>query len=203
MLKSIFKEKYSDEYANPRNTAAGKLRDKKNKGEDCKNLHFFAYTMFGPKLNTEAEQFKTLSNLGFDTPNVNVGDIDMMIQTFESINRENIPYEIDGMVIRINDLQHQASMGEKNMRPLGQIAWKFDPATSVSTVVNIKWQVGPSGRVSPVAVVKPINIGGVEITNISLHNLSMFKDLSLYKNCKVLISKRNDLIPFIEKRIDD
>jgi DNA ligase (NAD+) len=205
MLKSVFQEKYAEEYANPRNTAAGKLRDKKTQGKDCANLNFVAYTLItDSKIQTEKQQFDILKNLGFETPWFETGDANKICEEYEKIKliRQEISYEIDGLVVRVSDLSHQAGLGEQNMRPEGQIAWKFDPASSISTVLDVIWQVGTSGRVTPVCVVEPVKIGGVTITNISLHNLSLFKDLSLFKGAKVLISRRQDVIPYIEKRID-
>jgi DNA ligase (NAD+) len=205
MTKKVFQEKYSGEYANPRNTAAGKLRDKKNQGEDCKNLEFIAFSMVGETVHpTEFFLIEHMRSLGFEVPmSYATGSVEDICKIFSETeeSRTSIPYEIDGMVISVNNLQKKEALGEKNMRPLGQIAWKFDPATSISRVLDIKWQVGPTGRITPVASVEPVNIGGVTIMNISLHNLSLFKDLRLYRGCEVLISRRNDVIPYIEKNL--
>lgn len=205
MLKSVFQEKYAEEYANPRNTAAGKLRDKKNSGKDCINLNFIAYTLIGnSEIQTEKEQFEALKNLGFAIPWYETGDTNKICKEYEKIKsiRQEILYEIDGLVIRVYNLKQQSGLGELNMRPEGQIAWKFDPASSISTVLDVVWQVGHSGRITGVAKVAPVNIGGVTITSVSLHNLSIFKDLNLFKGSKVLISRRQDVIPYIEARID-
>jgi len=207
MLKEVFQRLYASEYANPRNTAAGKIRDKKNKGSDCANLTFIAYTIMCDGIpKTEFYRFILLKNLGFEVPVCQAGDIDSIIQYHESVkaNRDAVPYEIDGTVIRINDVETQEALGDLNMRPRGQIAWKFDPYMGVSKIVNIKWQVGASnsGRITPVAVIEPINVGGVTITNISLHNLGVFNELKLKKGDKVLISRRSDVIPYIEENLD-
>ena len=69
-------------------------------------------------------------------------------------------------------------------------------------MVDVKWQVGLTGRVTPVAVVEPVNIGGVVVTNVSLHNMTMFRELKLSAGCRVLISRRNDVIPYVEKNLD-
>ncbi|KKL98947.1 hypothetical protein LCGC14_1819370, partial [marine sediment metagenome] len=90
-----------------------------------------------------------------------------------------------------------------NMRPRGQMAWKFDPAMGVTKVLDVRWQNGPTGRLTAVACVEPVEIGGVTIVNVSLHNLSMFRDLRLFPGCRVLISRRNDVIPYVEKNLDD
>lgn len=203
MLKSVFNDKYSDKYANPRNTAAGKIRDKKNDGDDCVNLNFVAYTMLESG-DEEEKQFRELANLGFEIPMFRVSDSDGVMSYFEEVKsiRDSIPYEIDGLVSRVNNIKEQEDLGVDNLRPNGQIAIKFDPSMSITKVMDIKWQVGLSGRVTPVASVEAVNIGGVTITSISLHNLAMFRELKLKPACRVLVSRRNDVIPYIEENLD-
>lgn len=205
MMKRVFEETYADKYANPRNTAAGKVRDKKGGGADCANLSFLAFSLASKSApDKESLRFTVLGKMGFTVPTYIVGDSEAMKlwhgETKE--NRDSIPYEIDGTVIRIEDISVQESLGDHDMRPLGQKAWKFDPATGITKVTDIKWQVGPTGRITPVASVEPVQIGGVTITSISLHNMSMFKELNLYQGCEVLVSRRNDVIPYIESKLD-
>lgn len=205
MYKDVFQKEYSGEYANPRNTANGKVREKKGGGADCKNLNFIAYNLYvdGNLPATEQGQFDQLRELGFEVPFYEVGNMFDLAQTFDTVkvNREVIPYEIDGMVVRVNDMVHQDGLGSKAMRPNGQTAWKFDAAMATTKVIDIRWQVGNSGRVTPVAAVEPVNIGGVTITSISLHNMAMFRKLKLSAGCEVLVARRNDVIPYIEKNI--
>ncbi len=205
MEKSVFEEKYSKEYANPRNTANGKVREKKNGGADCANLSFIAYTLYldGSLPETEVGQFEVLDALGFETPYRSVGGTFDMSNVFEAIknSREYINYEIDGLVIRVNDISVQDELGSKDMRPKGQIAWKFDAAMSTTKVNGVRWQVGPSGRITPVAEVEPVQIGGVTITSINLHNIKMFKNLKLFEGCEVLVARRGDVIPYIERNV--
>lgn len=204
MTKEVFISSYADKYANPRNTAAGKIRDKKNKGEDCKNLTFIAFTMMADNApKNECDRFKILKKLGFDIPHYLLGNKEEMKKEHEIIssNRDNIKYEIDGTVIRVNDIEAQEELGELNMRPKGQIAWKFDPQSGVTTVKAIKWQVGPTGRITPVASTEPVTIGGVTITSVSLHNIAMFNSLKLFPGCEVLVCRRNDVIPYLQENL--
>ena len=208
MLKSIFKNLYAEEYANPRNTAAGKVREKKNNGADCMNLVFIAYRLHqsdeSEPIRSMFSMFVMLEQMGFQIPEFLVGEIDAMKMRFSTTEkgREEIPYEIDGLVVSINDMQLLEELGDLNMRPRGQIAWKFEAAVGITTVLGVRWQVGPSGRVTPVADIEPVSIGGVTITSVNLHNLSIFGDLKLSKGCRVLVSRRNDVIPYIEKNLD-
>lgn len=207
MLKTVFKTLYADEYANPRNTAAAKVREKKNNGKDCVNLDFIAYRIqIQDQPKTMYDIFKWLSQHKFKIPSFIIdGDLEAMCELHNQINqeRDDIPYEIDGTVISVNDLNLLDELGDLHMRPRGQIAWKFSNTTAETNIIDIKWQVGPSGRITPVAVVEPIKIEGVTIINISLHNLSMFKDLNLFKGCRILISRRNMVIPYVERNLDN
>jgi DNA ligase (NAD+) len=207
MLKSVFAEKYAAEYANPRNTAAAKVREKKGGGEACRDLEFLAYWMSVPEDLPKTLFFamKWLSNHGFRVPEGTAcGDAGDVKKVFASTtaSRDAVPYEIDGMVVTVNNLKVLEEMGDLNMRPRGQIAWKFDAAMGESRVVDVRWQVGPSGRITPVASIEPVDIGGVTVTSVSLHNISLFRELALTRGCRVLVSRRNDVIPYIEKNLD-
>ena len=205
MLLDTFQKKYATDYANPRNTANGKIREKKEKGKACADLTFIAYTVVGPSFQTEEDQFRWLKDAGFTVPTFDVGCAELIELRHDEIMRErsSIPYEIDGTVIRVNDTALQESLGEINMRPRGQTAWKPKAETGVTTVKDVVWQVGPTGRVSPVCVVSPVKIGGVTIERISLHNLKVFHSLRLWEGCRVLVSRRNDVIPYVECVIDE
>jgi len=204
MMKSVFEERYAEKYANPRNTAAGKVRDKKGEGADCANLSLLAYTLMSASApGRESQRFLVLKRMGFAVPDHAVGDVDAVkawhAKTGEG--RELIPYEIDGTVVRVEDIVAQEALGDHNMRPRGQRAWKFDPATGITKVTDVRWQVGPTGRITPVASVEPVQVGGVTITSVSLHNIALFRDLGLFPGCEVLVSRRNDVIPYIEKNL--
>src|SRR5512135_1148702 len=205
MFKDVFKAFYAEEYANPRNTAAGKVREKKKGGEDCANLSFLAYRLHDSDPPRDMfSMFEMLKLMEFEVPEFLVGDMESMKMQFmvTKNQRDSIPYEIDGLVVSVNDIQALEELGDLNMRPRGQIAWKFDALMGITRMVGVKWQVGPSGRVTPVAEVEPVEVGGVTITSVSLHNLSLFQDLKLWKGCRVLVSRRNDVIPYIEKNLD-
>ncbi len=207
MAKDIFAEKYASEYANPRNTAAGKVRDKRGGGEDCKNLDFRAYwsSPHEDRPHTMFFLFHWLESLGFSVPTeIAAGQVDHMVARFEEARsgRGSVPYEIDGMVVSVNDLSLLDGLGDSNMRPIGQIAWKFDAESRETRVVDVRWQIGPTGRVTPVASVEPVSIGGVTITSVSLHNMGIFEELALFPGCRVLVARRNDVIPYIEANLD-
>jgi len=210
MMKDVFARKYAGEYANPRNTAAGKVREKKGGGEACRDLEFMAYWV---KFKNPMDQPKTmfysmmwLEGHGFKVPPYEATAVTEMPHVKARrgaavTERDGVPYEIDGIVVSVNNTELLEGLGDLNMRPRGQIAWKFDAAMGETRVTDVKWQVGNSGRITPVAVLDPVEIGGVTITNVSLHNLSLFRELALSRGCRVLVSRRNDVIPYIEKNL--
>lgn len=204
MRKSVFDAKYAAEYANPRNTAAGKVRDKKRGGEACEDLDFVAFTLMSATAPaTEQSRFLALSKMGFAIPDHFVGSASEVVEWHirTCSERSTIPYEIDGTVTRVDSIPDQEALGDRHMRPRGQMAFKFDPAMGATRMVDVKWQIGPTGRCTPVAVVEPVDVGGVTITNVSLHNLVMFRELALAPGDEVLISRRNDVIPYVERNL--
>jgi DNA ligase (NAD+) len=205
MMKGVFQEKYAEKYANPRNTAAAKVREKKGGGAACEDLEFLAYwATMQDRPHTMFFLMKWLENHGFKVPDSSASTgLDPVKEVFRRTAgaREEVPYEIDGMVVSVNNLEAMEELGELNMRPRGQIAWKFDPLMRETRIMDVRWQVGPTGRITPVASVEPVNVGGVTVTSISLHNVSLFRDLGLAKGDRVLVSRRNDVIPFLEKNL--
>lgn len=205
MFKKVFDDKYADRYANPRNTASSKMREKKGGGADCENLNFLSYWIRcedSPKFLIY--MFNLLNSLGFQIPEVCAGSADLVKQRFLEVskNRSSVPYDIDGMVVSVHDLALMESLGDISMKPRGQRAWKFESEKAETRVLDVVWQVGPTGRVTPVAKVEPVKIGGVTIESVSLHNLKMFAELKLFRGCRVLIERRNDVIPYISQNLD-
>jgi DNA ligase (NAD+) len=206
MLKSVFEEKYSSDFANPRNTAAGKVRDKRGGGADCGNLSFLAFFLASSTApGTFMKRFVALEKMGFTVPPHHLGDHAAVLDWHRETSsaRDSIPYEIDGTVIYVDDVRIQEELGDHGMRPRGQIAFKFDHAMGATALSDVRWQVGPTGRITPVAAVEPVKIGGVTITSVSLHNVSLFRELALSPGCRVLVSRRNDVIPYIESKLED
>lgn len=204
ILKETFERHFAKDYANARNTATGKLRD--ISGNDASHLSFVAFDIITDnKFDTLEDKMDYISKQGFSTPHLKYrGNIKEVISKFvlTERNRHELLYEIDGCVIQVNGLNTFDAAGEHNLRPNGAIAYKFKAESTVSTISDVKWTVGPTGRVTPVAVIEPANIGGVTITNVSLQNVKVFKSLGLFKGARVLVARRNDVIPYIEENLD-
>lgn len=203
LLHSDWK-KYFPEMANPRNAASGVAKRIDGYGAD--HLSILTYTIEGPLgFALEENAFEYLRLLGFRTPNYSIGNYDYAVKQWNNYmksNRNELDYDIDGLVIRFNDIAHQALLGEENHRPKGAIAFKFDAPEAETIVKKIDCQVGDIGRITPVVYFETIELLGANVKKASLHNFSLVKELGIDVGAKILVSKRNDVIPYVENVIE-
>jgi DNA ligase (NAD+) len=186
--------------ANPRNQASG--TSKRFDGDGCEHLSVLFYDIDGEELANEEKKFARLAQLGFTVPNFVATDLEGAIevhQEYSKTKRAELDYEIDGLVVRANDVHVQHMLGELGNRPRAAIAYKFASQAKVTTLVDIVWETGPSGRVSPVAVVEPVELAGAVVRRASLHNASNVIELDMGIGDEVLVSRRNDVIPYVEE----
>ncbi len=206
--------------ANPRNAASGSLRMKDPKEVAKRNLEAFLYHISfinrEPKyvsnidspLRTHNSSLELLWNLGFRSPQKEkqvVQGIDEVIQhvhDFE-ILRETLPYEIDGMVVKVNDFALQEKLGMTTHHPRWAIAFKFKARQATTKLRGIEFQVGRTGAVTPVAKLDPVQVGGVTVSSISVHNEEYIKDKDLQIGDTVLIERAGDVIPQIVKSLPE
>jgi len=194
-------QQHFPETSNPRNTASG--TSKRLDGKGCEHLSVVVYqALEGPEFSTEGSQFEWLTKMGFQVPRWYVSAMNIGSKTphdlwvdYQQTIREQLPYEIDGLVVRLNDLAYQWSLGEKNGRPLGAVAFKFAPITRETVSTGRVDQVGGTGRITPVAVFKPIRILGAEISRASLYNQRYIEQIGWDVGARVLVSRANDVIP--------
>ncbi len=191
-----------EKYSNPRNAASGLSQRLDSKYAEYCSL--FAVEIF-PNQKTEFNDIKYLKELGITTVESilckNFQEIENIYQEFLDKKRKNYPYEIDGLVIKINDHQIQKELGSRDGRPKGQVAYKFPSLTNETQIKNIVWQVGPLGTITPVAQVEPVETSGAIITFASLANYDLIKEKNINIGDIVEISRRGDVIPHIEKVI--
>ena len=186
--------------ATPRNKAAG--TSKRFDGEGCQWLSVFFYDLEGEEFATEDEKYARIRKLGLIVPDWKVTDIAGALEIYAEYiagKRANLDYEIDGLVVRANDLRAQTLLGELGDRPRAAVAFKFPSLAKNSKVIAIAWDTGPSGRVTPIAQVEPVDIGGAIVQNVSLHNASNVERLGVGVGDEVLVSRRNDVIPYLEE----
>lgn len=189
---------------NPRNAAAG--TSKRLDGVGCEHLTVLLYDLGDVTgLSTETDKFTLLRSWGFPTPRSYVGTLEDILQLYQRYldqDRGALDYEIDGLVVSVADLQTKSHLGDLNRRPRGAVALKFPSQAKLSRVESIIWDTGPSGRVTPVAVVQPVSLAGATVTRASLHNMSRMKTLGIGVGDQVLVSRRNDVIPYVEEVVD-
>ena len=191
-------------FANPRNAAAGSVRQLDSKVAAQRNLSCFIYHLPNPQdygISTQEEAIKFMSNLGFVTnPNNervdNINELLMFINNW-TINRYSLPYEIDGIVIKLNSLSGWEKLGNTIKYPRWATAYKF-PATEVITkLIDIKFTVGRTGQITPNAVLEPVLLQGSTVSRATLHNENYVRDLGLKVGDYVTLIKAGDVIPAV------
>jgi DNA ligase (NAD+) len=197
-------------FANPRNSAAGSLRIKDTAEVGRRNLEAFLYhvsyitTTDTRQPTTHSGMLEMLWNLGFRSPKkemIVVNGIDKVIQHVEEFEgkRDTLPYEIDGMVVKVNDLHLQERLGMTSHHPRWAIAFKFKARQATSKLLGVNFQVGRTGAVTPVARIAAVAVGGVTVTSISIHNEEYIKEKDLMLGDTILIERSGDVIPQIVK----
>lgn len=203
--------------ANPRNAAAGTLRIKDPAEAGRRNLEAFVYHISyytnskkqipnSKLLDTHAGSIELLWNLGFRSPQKEkkvfkgIEGVIKYCNEYE-IKRDDLPYEIDGMVIKVNDLELQDKMGMTSHHPRWAIAYKFKARQGTSKLLNVEFQVGRTGSITPVAKIEPTPIGGVTVSSISLFNEDVIKEKDLMIGDTVLVERAGDVIPYIVKSL--
>ena len=203
-IKNSDFKKISNKFANPRNAASGSLRQKNSRETKKIPLKFIAYTFGFEKnlnTNTQSEYLNNLSNWGFKTNPLNkkISGINNLLENYNEIekNRKKLDFDIDGIVYKVNDLKLQRRLGNVANAPRWAIAHKFLANNGVSKILKIEIQIGRTGALTPVAKIEPINIGGVVVSNATLHN----EDEIIRKDIRVgdtaLIERAGDVIPHI------
>lgn len=195
-------------FANPRNAAAGSLRQLDTKVTAQRNLSTFLYTVaeFGPlEVATQEEALQALEHLGFKiNPNrricQTVDEIWEYITEYHE-KRADLPYEIDGIVIKVNDLSLQDELGFTVKAPRWAIAYKFPPEEAETVIREIEWTVGRTGVVTPTAVMDPVVVAGTTVSRASLHNMDYIEAKDLRLNDHVIIYKAGDIIPEVDHAI--
>ena len=195
-------------FANPRNAAAGSLRQLDPKIAAKRNLSVFLYS--SPSIeeldvSTQEELLKKMAEIGFVTnpERLKCQTIDEVWNYIETIGakRQELPYEIDGMVIKVNDFATQEEIGYTVKAPRWAIAYKF-PAEEAQTVVrDIEWTVGRTGVVTPTAVMDPVQLAGTTVRRASLHNIDLMKERDIRLGDTVVIHKAGDIIPEVTRVI--
>lgn len=207
LLKSDWKRHFPT-YSNPRNAAAGIA--KRLDGVGCEHLTVLHYQMIrstGSPITRKSLEFRALAAVGCSVPNWiacdTLADVEAVYEEYVASRRAALDYDIDGLVIEHDDLSVMENLGVLNKRPKGAIAFKFPHDQKVTILRNVRWQVGKSGRITPVAEFDEVDLAGVKVKQASLHNVARVRHLRLFVGCSILVSRRNDVIPMVEANLDE
>ncbi|HEY1594254.1 MAG TPA: NAD-dependent DNA ligase LigA [Thermoleophilaceae bacterium] len=189
-------------FANPRNSAAGSIRQLDQQLAASRPLSIWCYgvgALEGMTFKTQSETLQWLTDHGFKvSPDVAVyDDVDALAagcRAWEE-RRESLDFEIDGVVVKVNDLELQRSLGVVGREPRGAIAWKFPPMTATTTLNKVSWNVGRTGRMIPFAELEPVQVSGVTVKLATLHNEEDLARKDVRPGDEVIVMRAGDVIP--------
>ncbi|WP_107688461.1 NAD-dependent DNA ligase LigA [Neisseria wadsworthii] len=199
-------------FANPRNAAAGSLRQLDSRITAQRKLHFFAYGIArqqgGKVLEAHIQELDYLGELGFSLPHGHFGcfgNIADVLRFYEDMRqkRPELPYEIDGMVVKVNSLAQQRELGFISRAPRWAVAHKFPAEEALTVVEAIDVQIGRTGAVTPVARLQPVFVGGVTVTNATLHNQDEVSRKDVRVGDTVVVRRAGDVIPEVVRVVAD
>tara|TARA_B100000965_G_scaffold376381_1_gene369603 strand:+ start:27 stop:2048 length:2022 start_codon:yes stop_codon:yes gene_type:complete len=197
-------EKIKDRFANPRNAASGSLRQKDPNETKKIPLRFIAYTYgFSSEINfkKQSEFLTLLKNWGFNTNiyNKTISGLDNLVKIHKDLEkkRHDLDFDVDGLVYKINNLNLQKRLGFVANAPRWAIAHKFSADSSFSKILNIEIQLGRTGALTPVAKINPVNIGGVVVSNATLHNEEEINRKDIRIGDTVKVERAGDVIPHV------
>ena len=197
-------KKLKHKFANPRNAASGSLRQKDPNETKKIPLRFIAYTYGyekGLKASSQNEYLSQLKDWGFKTNSLNktISKVENLMKNYHEVEkkRDKIDFDIDGIVYKVNDFRLQKRLGNVANAPRWAIAHKFSANSGVSIIENIEIQIGRTGALTPVAKIKPVNIGGVVVSNATLHNEEEIIRKDIRIGDTVTVERAGDVIPHV------
>lgn len=199
LAKERFAAHYAKDFANPRNLAAGALKQKDPEKCRAYGLSFVAYDVDG--FTIEEGKLHALEYEGFSVVPSVVSRMEHLADTVKAMaeDRETWPFEADGVVVRANRVSERARLGATSHHPRWAVAFKFQSQSAETTLKGMEWQVSRNGTITPVAVVEAVQLAGVSVTRASLHNVGYAKKLGVFAGARILMSRRGDVIPHVEE----
>jgi len=198
-------------FANPRNAAAGAVRQLDPSVTASRPLHLFVYELAQCQGRDFASHWEILETLPVWGLPVNrdmqrrITGVDEAMDRHAELarQRDELDFEIDGMVLKVDDLAGREKLGSRSRAPRWAVAWKFAPRRETTTVQDIFVSVGRTGQLTPVADLEPVHIGGVEVSRASLHNLRQVHEKDIRIGDAVLVERAGDVIPYVVKALED
>ena len=204
-LNRLAEEKGDKTFANPRNAAAGSLRQLDPAIAASRPLAFYCYSVnqgLPETIDTQSAALAWLGDIGFSVSAVRVVKNPREAQAYyESMieTRTKLPFEIDGMVIKVNNLALQQQLGFLSREPRWATAYKFPAETVMTRLNDIEWQVGRTGQITPVGKLEPVKVGGVTVSNVTLHNFGEILRLDVRAGDMVSVHRAGDVIPKVTR----
>lgn len=209
-INKIQEEEGLQLFANPRNLAAGTLRQLDSKLTAKRPLDIFIFNLEyieNTELKTHSESLEYLTKLGFKvSPNYKVfSDMDEVIKHIDywTVNRSNLPFEIDGMVIKVNNLSQREKMGYTAKSPRWAIAYKFPAEQKKTKLIDIIVEVGRTGTITPTAILEPVRLAGTTVSRATLHNEDYINEKDIRIGDTVIVQKAGDIIPQVVEVVKD
>ncbi len=197
-------------FANPRNASAGSLRQLDPKVTASRPLDIFLYGMGhieGMSFKSQWDFLNYLPEWGLKTNKLNrlCKGIEEVINYYKEMvsKRQELPYECDGIVVKVNSIEFQKRLGELSHSPRWAVAFKFPPQQAITKIINIEAQVGRTGTLTPVAILEPVRVGGVTISRATLHNMDEIERKDVRIGDTVIVQRAGDVIPEIVQSLPD
>ncbi|MFQ6046841.1 MAG: NAD-dependent DNA ligase LigA [Gemmatimonadales bacterium] len=209
-LNASLLERGQEPFANPRNAAAGSLRQLDPRVTAARPLHLFAYEILaieGPEIGTQWQALEALREWGFRVNELvkRVTSVEAILEYHAELHagRDELDYEIDGIVIKLDDLAARERLGATARHPRWAFAFKFPPRKEITRVLRIVPSVGRTGIVTPIAMLRPVELGGVTVSRASLHNREEVTRKDIREGDRVRVQRAGDVIPQILERLPD
>ncbi|CAG5343106.1 DNA ligase [Streptococcus pneumoniae] len=206
-VNQVRQENGEPEFANPRNAAAGTLRQLDTAVVAKRSLATFLYQEASPSTRDSQEKgLKYLEQLGFvvNPKRILAENIDEIWNFIQEVGqeRENLPYDIDGVVIKVNDLASQEELGFTVKAPKGAVAYKFPAEEKEAQLLSVDWTVGRTGVVTPTANLTPVQLAGTTVSRATLHNVDYIAEKDIRKDDTVIVYKAGDIIPAVLRVVE-
>ena len=206
-VNQVRQENGEPEFANPRNAAAGTLRQLDTAVVAKRNLATFLYQEASPSTRDSQEKvLKHLEQLGFvvNPKRILAENIDEIWNFIQEVGeeRENLPYDIDGVVIKVNDLASQEELGFTVKAPKWAVAYKFPAEEKEAQLLSVDWTVGRTGVVTPTANLTPVQLAGTTVSRATLHNVDYIAEKDIRKDDTVIVYKAGDIIPAVLRVVE-
>lgn len=209
-----FFKNWAGEYANPRNFASGSVNQKDPMETKKRGLKFIAYEVVRKEFEKESDKVPWLHKMGVPTFATNeiatiTGPrayiVEQVKKYMDGVVREKLPYDVDGVVLKLNDIKRAKKMGttDEGKRPKANRAVKFPCEQKTTRLLDVEWDVGRTGLLAPVGILEPVKLAGTTVKRVSLHNPKFIREMGLTIGGELLLQKSGDIIPYVVRSVTE